>query len=171
MILGWAINCAMIILAAAAFYKSHLQVTELPQAEHLLHPLLGDNAAGIFAIALLFSGIASGVTSGIAAGTIFSGIFGEPYHLKDTHTRTGISISLISALIIIVFIHDPFHGLILSQMILSIQLPITIFMQIYLTSSRKVMGTYANNRFTKFILCIIGAIVTLLNIILLLSVF
>lgn len=170
MILGWAINCAMIILAAATFYKSHLHVTELPQAEHMLHPLLGDNAAGIFAIALLFSGIASTVTSGIAAGSIFSGIFGEPYHMKDTHSRTGIGISFILALIIIFMIHDPFRGLILSQMILSIQLPITIYMQIYLTSSKKVMGTYANNRFTKFTLYIIGAVVTLLNIILLISI-
>jgi manganese transport protein len=59
MIIGWAINSAMIILAAATFFKNGMKVDELQQAEKLLEPLLGTNASVIFAVALLFAGIAS----------------------------------------------------------------------------------------------------------------
>jgi manganese transport protein len=100
----------------------------------------------------------------MAGGSIFAGIFSEPYDTKDKHTKTGISISLIIAVLIIFLLTDLFKGLIISQMILSIQLPFTIFLQIYLTSSKKVMGAYSNKLYTKIILLIIGAIVTYLNI-------
>jgi len=171
MILGWAINCAIILLAAETFFSSRLQVNDLTQAHNLLHPLLGDNSANIFAVALLFAGAASAVTSGIAAGSIFSGMFSEPYNLKDTHTRTGIGISLLAAFFIVLLVQNPYKGLILSQMLLSIQLPFNIFLQIYLTSSKKVMGTYANTAFTKIVLWIIAIVVTLLNIMLFISAF
>jgi manganese transport protein len=164
MIIGWAINGAMIILAAAVFFKNSMPVEELQQAKNLLEPLLGKSAALIFALALLFSGISSSITSGMAGGSIFAGIFSEPYDTKDKHTKTGISISLIIAVLIIFLLTDLFKGLIISQMILSIQLPFTIFLQIYLTSSKKVMGAYSNKLYTKIILLIIGAIVTYLNI-------
>ncbi len=68
-------------------------------------------------------------------------------------------------------IGDPFKGLILSQMLLSVQLPITVFTQVYLTSSKKVMGVYANSRSTTIILLLLGTMVTVLNIALLISLF
>lgn len=79
MMIGWAINSAMILLAAATFFKSGSTVNELQDASALLQPLLGNNAAVIFAVALLFAGIASTITSGMAAGSIFAGIYREPY--------------------------------------------------------------------------------------------
>lgn len=171
MLIGWAINSAIILLAAASFYKAGVAVTELQQAKGLLEPLLGTHAAVVFAIALLFSGIASTTTSGMAAGSIFSGIYGEPYDIKDNHSKLGVAISYIAAIIIIFIISNPFKGLILSQMILSIQLPVTIFVQVKLTSSEKVMGKFKNSRTNAFILYLIGAIVIFLNIALVISFF
>jgi manganese transport protein len=171
MIIGWMINSAMILLAAATFFKTGTKVDELQQAQSLLNPLLGKNAAVVFAAALLFAGAASTITSAMAGGSIFAGIFGEPYDIKDSHSRLGIAISIIGAFIIILLIHDPFKALLFSQMILSIQLPFSIGLQIYLTSSKKVMGKYANTRSTTIILWVIGAIVTLLNVLLFMSFF
>ena len=171
MMIGWAINSAMILLAAATFFKSGSTVNELQDASALLQPLLGNNAAVIFAVALLFAGIASTITSGMAAGSIFAGIYREPYDIKDSHSRWGLLLSLVMALIIIMLVSNPFMGLIYSQMILSIQLPVTIFLQVYLTSSGKVMGKYKNRTSTKWILYILGGIVTVLNVMLFISMF
>ncbi len=171
MMIGWAINSAMILLAAAAFFKNGATVGELQEASKLLQPLLGSNAAVIFAVALLFAGIASTITSGMAAGSIFAGIYRESYDIRDNHSRWGILISLVVAFLIIMVVSDPFMGLIYSQMVLSIQLPVTIFLQVYLTSSEKVMGKYKNRTSAKWVLYILGGIVTLLNIMLLVSFF
>ena len=171
MMIGWATNSAMTLLAAATFFKSGSTVNELQDASALLQPLLGNNAAVIFAVALLFAGIASTITSGMAAGSIFAGIYREPYDIKDSHSRWGVLLSLVMALIIIMLVSNPFMGLIYSQMILSIQLPVTIFLQVYLTSSGKVMGKYKNRTSTKWILYILGGIVTVLNVMLFISMF
>lgn len=169
MLIGWAINSAMILLAAATFFQKGTPVEELQQAQSLLTPLLGDAAAIVFALALLMAGISSTVTSGMAAGSIFAGIFGESYHIKDIHSRVGILLSLGIALLVIFFIDNPFYGLIISQMMLSIQLPFTVFLQVSLTSSEKVMGKYANSTWTKWLLYGIATIVSILNIMLLFS--
>ena len=164
MLLGWAINSAMILVAAATFYQAGLHVDTLEQAEQMLRPLLGNTASVIFALALLFAGFSSTSTAGMAAGSIFAGIFREPYNIKDVHTRWGVALTYFFAVLVIYFISDPFIGLVYSQIILSIQLPITIFLQIYLTSSHRVMGKYANKLRLKVILAVIGIIVSLLNI-------
>ena len=166
---GWAINSAMILLAVATFFANHIGVEELQQAKSLLEPLLGNQAATIFALALLMAGISSTVTSGMAAGSIFAGMFGESYHVKDVHSRVGILLSLGIALVVILFIENPFQGLIISQMILSIQLPFTIFLQVGLTSSKRVMGQYANSRWSSFVLYTMAVVVSVLNLALLFS--
>jgi len=171
MLIGWAINSAMILLAAATFFQTKTPVSELQQANQLLIPLLGNHAAIVFAVALLFAGVASTITSGMAAGSIFAGMYKEPYDIKDNHSRLGVAISLLIALGIIFLISNPFKGLIISQMILSIQLPITIFLQVYLTSSKKVMGKYVNSTASKIVLFTLGGIVTVLNIALFISFF
>lgn len=167
MIIGWAINSSMIIIAAAVFFTHGVEVNDLAQATDLLKPLLGDGAAIIFAVALLFSGISSTATCGIAGGSIFSGIFGEDYNIQDYHSWHGVLITYSVALLIILFISDPFQGLIYSQMLLSIQLPITIALLVYLTSSKRIMGKFVNTLKMKLILIIVGIVVALLNLILL----
>jgi manganese transport protein len=169
MLIGWAINSAMILMAAATFFQNGIVVNDLAQAEQMLRPLLGNAASVVFAVALLFAGLSSSITAGMAGGSIFAGMFAEPYDIHDSHTKTGVLITMVVATVIIFFISSPFDGLIYSQMLLSIQLPITIFTQIYLTSSHKVMGKYANSRLDKTLLWVIGLVVTVLNIALLMS--
>jgi len=167
--IGWAINSSMILLAASTFFQTNTPVSELQQANNLLIPLLGNNASVVFAVALLFSGLASTTTSGMAAGSIFAGMYKEPYDIRDNHSRMGILLSLVIALGIIMLISNPYKGLIISQMILSLQLPITIFSQVKLTSSEKVMGKFKNSMPLKILLYTLGAIVTGLNITLFIS--
>jgi manganese transport protein len=169
MLIGLAINSAMILLAAATFFKNGVMVTELEQAVELLKPLLNNAASIIFAVALLFAGVASSVTAGMAGGSIFAGMFKEPYDIRDKHTKWGVGITFIGALVLIFFITDPFKGLLMSQMLLSIQLPFTVFVQLYLTSSRKVMGDYANHGVEKLMLWLIAIVVAVLNGLLLFS--
>lgn len=170
MIIGFIINSAM-ILVAITFYNNNVQVTELEQAQTMLKPLLGNSASIIFAIALLFAGLASSVTAGMAGGSIFAGLFGEEYDINSKSSKIGVLITILVALVIIFFVSNPFEGLLYSQMLLSIQLPITIFTQIYLTSSKKVMGKYKNTTLEKVVLWSIAGIVTILNIMLLVSSF
>lgn len=164
MTIGWAINSAMIVLAAATFFVNGESVSELQQAQSMLIPFLGDNAAIIFAIALLFAGFASATTAGMAGATIFAGMFGESYNITDIHSRLGLLVTFVPAVLILFFISDPFMGLLVSQMLLSLQLPFTIFLQWWLTSSKVVMGEFANKMMTKVTLAIIGGIVTVLNL-------
>ncbi len=163
MVVGWGINSAMILVAAAVFFRSGTVVTDLIQAESLLRPLLGNAAAVVFAIALLFAGVASSITAGMAGGSIYAGMFGEPFNSSDPHSRVGIGITLVIGTALIFLVDDPFNSLILSQMLLSVQLPWTIFLQIHLTSSQKVMGKYANDRLGRIMLWCVGAAVVVLN--------
>jgi manganese transport protein len=106
----------------------------------------------------------------MAGGSIFAGIFQEPFDIKDIHSRTGAFITLAGALLIIFFISDPFKGLIWSQIALSIQLPWTIFAQVFLTSSSQVMGKFANRVWDKILLVSIAVIVSFLNVMLLIQI-
>ncbi len=164
MLVGWAINSAMILLAASTFFTRGEHVTDLAQANAMLAPLLGNNASNIFALALLLAGISSTITSGMAAGSIFSGLFSESYNAKDPHSAIGVLLSLGLALLLIFFIGNPFQGLLISQMVLSIQLPFTVFLQVSLTSSKRVMGKYANKPWNTVFLYSLAGLVTALNI-------
>ena len=135
---GWAINSTMVILAATT----------------------------IFAVALLFAGLSSSVTAGMAAGTITAGMFDEEYDIHDRHSSIGVAACFAGAVAACLVIPNPFEGLIWSQALLSLQLPITVFVLIRLTSSARVMGKYANSRPLNALLVGIGVIVTILDIVL-----
>jgi manganese transport protein len=167
---GWAINSIMILVAAAVFHTHGVVVTELPQAQATLKPLLGNAAAVIFALALLFSGFSSSITAGMAGGSIFAGIFQKPFNSSDRHSRMGIYVTLFSALGIILFLQDPFQGLLWSQIILSLQLPLTIVPLILLTSSSRVMGKYANSLGNQILLWTVASVVLFLNVMLLIQI-
>jgi len=166
MVVGWGINSAMILVASSAFF-GRSRVTELGQAQSMLGPLVGPAAAVVFALALLLAGLASSITAGMAWASIFAGIFGESYDIKDLHSRIGAAVTLVAATAVIFLIGDPFRGLVVSQMLLSMQLPFTIVTQIRLTSSPEVMGKYANGRALQALLWTVAAVVIGLNVLLL----
>jgi len=167
MFVGWAINSAMILVAAAVFYGGGIAVTELPQAEATLRPFLGNTAAGVFAVSLLLSGFSSSITAAMAGGSIFAGIFREPFDPSDSHSRTGVGITLLGALLIIFFLQKPFQGILWSQVVLSIQLPWTIAALIGLTSSSRVMGKFVSPLSHKILLWMTALVVSFLNVMLL----
>ena len=131
MLVGWAINSAMILVAAATFFKVGEAVDTLEQAKAMLEPLLGPAAAVVFAAALLLAGVSSSLTAAMAGGSIFAGIFKEPYNTHDVHTRWGVGLTLGLAAGAILLVGDPFKGLVYSQIALSVQLPVTILLQLY----------------------------------------
>ena len=168
MIVGWAINSAMVILAATTFFQQSIVVDDLAVAADTLSPILGPGARLIFALALLFAGLSSSITAGMAAGTISAGAFGEAYDIHDRHSTGGIVLCFVFALVACLLVEDSFQGLLVSQALLSLQLQIAVFLQIYLTSSSEIMGAYANSLPLKLRLLAIGIFVTVLDVLLML---
>jgi len=168
---GWAINSAMIIMAAAVFFKGGIIVSELPQVTLTLEPIFGKLSSTVFALGLLFAGLSSSVTAAMAGGSVFAGIYQEPFDMADPHSRIGLLITLCGALAAIMMLSNPFKGILWSQIALSLQLPFTIVPLIMLTSSRKVMGTYANTRYGAVVLWIVGLVVIALNAALLVDIY
>ena len=166
---GWAINSAMVILAATTFFSRGIVVDDLAAAAATLSPILGPASSTIFAVALLFAGLSSSVTAGMAAGTVTAGMFGEEYDIHDRHSSVGVALCFAGAVATCFAVRDAFAGLVWSQALLSLQLPITVFPLIWLTSSRRVMGRYANSRPLTALLLSIGIAVTALDVALLLG--
>ena len=169
MVVGWVINSAMIVLAAALFFSKGVVVTELAQAQELLRPLLGSAAAVIFALALLLAGVASSLTAGMAGGSILAGMFGEPYDVKDPHSKVGVLVTIVLGVGIVFLVRSPFDALVYSQVALAGQLIITLVLLIYLTASTKVMGRFRNTRLTNVILVLICLFIAVLNVLLLVT--
>ena len=167
--IGWAINSAMIVLAATTFFSRGIVVNDLAVAAETLSPILGPASSAIFAVALLFAGVSSSVTAGMAAGTISAGMFDEEYDIHDRHSSIGVTLAFTGAVAACLLVKDAFAGLVWSQALLSLQLPITVFLLIGLTSSRRVMGTHANSPALKAVLLAIGTAVTALDVALLIG--
>ena len=107
------------------------------------------------------------ITAALAGASIFAGIYGEPYDMKASRSRMGAGLTIAGGVVGVLFLRDPFQGLIWSQVALSIQLPFTVFALIALTSSREVMGRFANPAIHKVSLWAIAVVVAGLNILLL----
>lgn len=164
---GWAINSAMIIMAAAVFHANQIVVTELSQVVVTIEPIFGKASAVVFALGLVFAGLSSSVTAAMAGGSVFAGIYREPFDMADNHSRVGIGITLLGAVGVIMLLDNPFIGILWSQVALSMQLPLTIIPLILLTSSRAVMGEHVNSTRNRLILWLVGVVVIALNLFLL----
>ena len=145
--LGFAflVNAAILILAASVFWRSGIEVTELQQAHELLKPALGGAAATLFAVALLCSGQSSTITGTLAGQIVMEGFLRiriAPW-LRRMITR---GLAIIPALIVVSGSggHQTVQLLVLSQIVLSMQLPFAIFPLMLLTGDRRRMGRFAN---------------------------
>jgi manganese transport protein len=168
---GWLINCAMVVVAAAVFFRNGVTVTDILQAADTLRPLAGNLARTLFAVALLCAGISSSITACLAGGTVFTGFLGKEIDPQKVWFRAGVLVTAIPALVMVVLQRDAFRTLIWSQVVLSMQLPFTILPLIWLTRSRKVMGAYANGRTENALMYLAGTVIIVLNVLLLLDFF
>ncbi len=160
------VNAAILIMAAADFHSRGILVTEIQQAHSLLDGLLGTRLAPIaFAVALLASGQSSTITGTLSGQIVMEGFLNmrmRPW-LRRLLTR---GIALVPAVIVIAFAGDTglYRLLILSQVVLSLQLPFATIPLIHFTSDRGKMGAFANRMWVKIIAWIIAAIIVALNL-------
>lgn len=160
------VNAAILVLAAAIFYKRGIVVTEIQQAHVLLSPLLGTGAASvIFAVALLASGQSSTLTGTMAGQIVMEGFLSfrmRPW-LRRLTTRM---LAVIPAVLTIYFIGDKgtYQLLILSQVILSLQLPFAVLPLVAFTSDRRRMGQFVNPWWVKIIAWSTGVLIVGLNL-------
>jgi manganese transport protein len=145
------VNGAILVLAAAVFYRHGIIVTEIQQAHKLLEQLLGTQAAPIaFGLALLAAGQSSTLTGTLAGQIVMEGFVRirlRPY-LRRLITR---SIALLPAVVVIWISGDEgtYKLLILSQVILSLQLPFAIVPLVHFTSDKLKMGSFASKLWVK----------------------
>lgn len=171
MLAGMAINAAMVIVAAAVFGRHGVIVTDLRQASETLVPLAGRLASVVFGAALLLAGISSSITAGVAGGTTFSGYLGKTTSLESRPFRVGMILTLWVATGAIMLVTNTFQALIISQVCLSIQLPLTMLPLFLLTRSRNVMGQFANGWLENGAMIITGLVIVFLNVLLVYQVF
>jgi manganese transport protein len=162
--LGWVINSAMVIVAAAVFFRHGIVVDSLPQASATLEPLAGSLARLLFGIGLLFAGLGSSFTSAMAEVNVFTAYLGRPEDPRTKLYRIGLFILAIPALAVIAFGGDPLRILIYSQVALTIQLPLTIFPLLILVFSKKVMGEFRSGGAERILAIIATLALTVLNI-------
>jgi len=169
MTLGWVVNSAMIIVAAAVFARHNVVVESIEQASATLKPLAGPLSGLLFAVALVFAGVGSSVTSSMAEVNVITGFLGKPEDPRTLLYRASVFITAIPSFLIIVLAMDTYRILIFSQVVLSIQLPFTLIPLLILCRDRKLMGRFRSSRPEFAAAVAISAVVIILNIYLLYS--
>ena len=164
---AWLVNGAILVIAAAVFYKHGLLVTEIDQAYLTLEPLLGRAAALAFAIALLASGVSSSTTGTLAGQVVFEGFLNVRVRNIAALRLFVRLLTMAPALAAVWLSVRPVTLLVLSQVILSMQLPFSIIPLVSFTSNRKLMGSFANPPLTKVLAWAAAALITALNLLLL----
>jgi manganese transport protein len=166
------INAAILILAAATFHDAgRSDVAEIDQAFRLLSPMLGAGAASVvFAIALLASGQNSTITGTLAGQIVAEGFLDLrlPFWARRMATRL---LAIVPAIAVIAIAGEgsATELLVLSQVILSLQLPFAIVPLVSFTGSRALMGEFANPRWLAALAWVIALVIIGLNLTLLIG--
>jgi manganese transport protein len=142
------VNMAMVMMASSAFHAGHPEVAEIETAYHTLTPLLGTAAAGIFLVSLIASGVSASTVGTLAGQMIMQGFvrFRIPLWLRRL-------VTMLPAFAVIALGAAPTRALVISQVVLSIALPLPMIALIIFTNKAEVMGAFVNGRATR-----IGAI-------------
>jgi len=160
------VNASILIVAATVFYTRGVEVKEIQQAHQLLAPLLGTSLASVaFALALLCAGQSSTLTGTLAGQIVMEGFLNfrmRPW-LRRLITRT-IAIIPAAATIMVAGESATYRLLILSQVVLSLQLPFAVIPLIQFTSDKEKMGGFANRNWVKLLAWVTAAIIVGLNI-------
>jgi manganese transport protein len=163
--LAMLVNGAILVVAATAFHApGQAPVTEIDEAYRLLQPIAGPAAAILFGIALFASGQSSTFTGTIAGQTILEGFLDLkiPCWQRRVITRT---LALVPALAGVLWMGDGSVGglLVLSQVVLTAQLPFALWPLIRFTSDRRLMGRFASGPVLRATAWAIFATVTAAN--------
>ena len=164
--LAFLVNAAILVMAAAVFYRHGVVVTELSQAHQTLAPLVGTTLSStLFAVALICAGQSSTLTGSLAGQIVMEGFL-------NIRMRPGLrllvtrSLAIIPAVIVIGWKGEQgtYQLLILSQVILSFQLPFAIVPLVRFTGSRARMGRFANPRWLQAIAWVVAGFIISLNV-------
>lgn len=159
LIIAGAVNMAMVMMASAAFHAGHPEVAEIETAYHTLTPLLGIGAAGVFLLSLIASGVSSSTVGTMAGQMIMQGFvdFRIPIWMRRL-------VTMVPAFIVVALGVNATMALVISQVVLSIALPLPMISLLLFTRRPDIMGEFANGRLTQAAALIGAAIILLLNI-------
>lgn len=159
------VNASILILAGTVFFSRGIVVTEIQQAHQLLTPILGTTAASIlFGIALLCSGQSSTLTGTMAGQIVMEGFL--QFRMRPWLRRIITRMTAIIPAAITVYLwgqHGTYQLIILSQVILSLQLPFAVIPLVQFTSNRKRMGAFANRLWVKVLAWLCAGLILGLN--------
>jgi manganese transport protein len=160
------VNMAMVMMASSAFHTGHPEVAEIESAYHTLTPLLGIGAAGVFLLSLIASGISSSVVGTMAGQMIMQGFVGFriPIWLRRL-------ITMAPAFVVVGYGVNATTALVVSQVLLSIALPLPMIALLMFTRRRDIMGDFANGPLTNIVAVIATVVVLGLNTFLILDTF
>ena len=153
--LGFAgvVNMAMVAMSASVFHAGREDVATIETAYRTLIPLLGRGAAGVFLIALLASGLSSSAVGTMAGQVVMQGFvrFRIPIAVRRL-------VTMVPAFVVVAAGANTTEALVLSQVVLSLALPVPMVTLLMLTRRRDIMGVYANGPLTN-IAAAFGALV------------
>jgi manganese transport protein len=159
-----AVNMAMVMMASSAFHAGHSDVAEIETAYHTLTPLLGGAAAGVFLLSLIASGISSSTVGTMAGQMIMQGFVG--FRIPIAVRRL---VTMVPAFVVVALGVNATKALVISQVVLSIALPLPMIALLMFTRRPDIMGAFANGRATN-LAALLGTIVVLaLNLFLILQ--
>jgi manganese transport protein len=160
--LGFAglVNLAMVMMSASVFSKSPSGITDIGVAYHTLIPTLGMCAAGVFLVALTASGISSSVVGTMAGQVIMQGFvgFSIPVWARRLITMVPAFIAALS--------FNTMTAMILSQVVLSLVLPLPMIALVVLSSRKSVMGDFVTGKRTAFVAIAATVLIVILNVVL-----
>jgi manganese transport protein len=158
------VNMAMVMMAASAFHAGHSDVAEIETAYHTLTPLLGGAAAAVFLVSLLASGVSSSTVGTMAGQMIMQGFVG--FRIPVWVRRL---VTMVPAFVVVAFGVNATNALVISQVVLSIALPLPMIALLMFTRRRDIMGKFANSRLTNAAAIVATVVVFGLNIVLILQ--
>src|SRR6202166_5443768 len=164
LVIAGLVNMAMVMMASAAFHAGHSEVAQIETAYHTLTPLLGAGAAGVFLVSLLASGISSSAVGTMAGQLIMQGFGGFWIPAGG-----GRLVTMVPAFVVVALGVNTTDALVISQVVLSIALPLPMIALIMFTRRADVMGQFVNSRLTNITATVATAAVLLLNAILILQ--
>ncbi|QQE80603.1 Nramp family divalent metal transporter [Alicyclobacillus sp. SO9] len=167
MSLAGLVNLAMMYMAASVFHGSgHTGIADITTAYKTLTPLLGSASAAVFLVSLLASGFSSSAVGTMAGQVIMQGFVGFTIPLWVRRVVT------MAPTIVIVALHvDPTKTLVISQVVLSLVLPMPIIALIYFTRRRDIMGVLVNKRWTTVLASLTAVLIVMLNLLLIYQTF